>query len=298
MKLREALARFRYNKIPDHLAGEILVKNWADNLVPFVFLIAVIAIFGSLIPGFFTAGSLLDTSRQLGEFLIVVIGLTVVIIGGGIDLSVGSIFALSAFAALSVIYIGEGPVWISFIAAVGMGALFGAFNGFLIGYLRLRAFLTTLVTLIIGRSIYDILIIHYGKQIQSSQAYSDSFDWIGIGTLWGIPVSALIALLFTLIAHSYYALAYWLAYKRCRRSPSLSFQYRYSRATHSVSDLCCLWSSLWRCRLFLCGASFGCRAGLRAWSGITGIDSSSSWRQQPWRRARFNCKGLMGPSQF
>ena len=201
MKIREALTRFRYNRIPDHLAGEILVKNWADNLVPFAFLIVVIVVFGSLIPGFFSTASLLDTSRQLGEFLIVVIGLTIVIIGGGIDLSVGSIFALAAFTALSVIYIGEGPVWLSFVAATGVGALFGAFNGFLIGYLRLRAFLTTLVTLIIGRSLYDILIIHYGKQIQSSQSYSDSFDFMGIGTLWGVPVSALIALVFTMIAH-------------------------------------------------------------------------------------------------
>ena len=201
MTIREALARFRYNRIPDHLVGEMLVKNWADNLVPFVFLIIVVAIFGVLIPGFFTTGSLLDTSRQLGEFLIVVIGLTVVIIGGGIDLSVGSIFALSAFSALAVIYIGEGPVWLSFAAAVAVGAGFGAVNGYLIGILRLRAFLTTLVTLIIGRSIYDILIIRYGKQIQSSQAFSDSFDWLGIGAVWGIPVSALIALVFTVAAH-------------------------------------------------------------------------------------------------
>lgn len=201
MLLREAVTRFRYNRIPTHLVGEILVKNWADNLVPFAFLIAAIAVFGTLIPGFFSAGSLLDTSRQLGEFLLVVIGLTVVIIGGGIDLSVGSIFALSAFAALAVIYIGEGSPWLAFAAAVGAGALFGAFNGYLIGYLRLRAFLTTLVTLIIGRSLYDILIIQFGKQIQSSQFYSDSFDWLGVGSLAGIPVSALIAVVFTLIAH-------------------------------------------------------------------------------------------------
>ncbi|BCP55535.1 ABC transporter permease [Kaistia sp. 32K] len=201
MSLREAVTRFRYNRIPTHLVGEILVKNWADNLVPFAFLVAVIAIFGTLIPGFFSAGSLLDTSRQLGEFLLVVIGLTVVIIGGGIDLSVGSIFALAAFAALAVIYIGEGSPWLAFAAAVGAGGLFGAFNGYLVGYLRLRAFLTTLVTLIIGRSLYDILIIQYGKQIQSSQFYSDSFDWLGVGSLAGIPVSALIALAFTLLAH-------------------------------------------------------------------------------------------------
>ena len=201
MTLRERLTRLRYNKVPDHLLGEILSKSWADNLVPFAFLVVVVAAFGILLPGFFAPSSLLDTTRQLGEFLIVVLGLTVVIIGGGIDLSVGSIFALGAFATLAVIYIAEGPVWLAFLAALGAGALFGALNGFLVGYLRLRAFLTTLVTLIIGRSIYDILITTWGARIQSSPVFNDTFDNIGMGAVWGQPISALIALAFALVAH-------------------------------------------------------------------------------------------------
>src|SRR5215470_19338450 len=100
MTLREQALRLRYNYIPDHLIGEILTKRWTDNAIPFVALVITIAIFGTMIPGFFKPAALSDSTRQLGEFSIVVTGLTIVILGGGIDLSVGTIFALANFAAV------------------------------------------------------------------------------------------------------------------------------------------------------------------------------------------------------
>ena len=99
MTFRERLQAWRYNLVPDHIIGEILTKRWTDNAIPFLALLVTIGVFGTAIPGFFEPFSLLESTRQLGEFLIVVIGLTVVMLAGGIDLAVGSIFALSAFAA-------------------------------------------------------------------------------------------------------------------------------------------------------------------------------------------------------
>ncbi|PIO96729.1 ABC transporter permease [Pleomorphomonas carboxyditropha] len=201
MRLPESLSRLIYNAIPSHLVGEILTKRWADNLVPFLLLAAVIAIFGTAINGFFAPASLLDTTRQLGEFLIVVIGLTIVMLGGGIDLSVGSIYALSVFMSVVGIYLWELPASLALVLAIATGGLCGAFNGVLIGYLRLRAFLTTLVTLIMGRSLYDILIIAWGRELQMSPVLNDRFDYIGTGSLGGLPVSILIAGVFALLAH-------------------------------------------------------------------------------------------------
>ncbi|WP_288200144.1 SMP-30/gluconolactonase/LRE family protein [uncultured Pleomorphomonas sp.] len=201
MRLPESLSRLIYNAIPSHLVGEILTKRWADNLVPFLLLSAVIAIFGTAINGFFAPASLLDTTRQLGEFLIVVIGLTIVMLGGGIDLSVGSIYALSVFMSVVGIYLWELPASLALVLAIATGGLCGAFNGVLIGYLRLRAFLTTLVTLIMGRSLYDILIIAWGRELQMSPVLNDQFDYIGTGSLGGLPVSILIAGVFALLAH-------------------------------------------------------------------------------------------------
>jgi ribose transport system permease protein len=201
MTFRERLQAWRYNLVPDHVIGEILTKRWTDNAIPFLALVVVVAGFGSAIPGFFKLYSLQESTRQLGEFSLVVIGLTVVMLGGGIDLAVGSIFALSAFASVSVFFIFNQPVWLAFAAAMATGAVFGAINGYLIGYLRLRAFITTLVTFIIGRALYDILVVSFGSKIQLSTASSDIWDFIGDGTFAGISIPVLAALILAIITH-------------------------------------------------------------------------------------------------
>jgi ribose transport system permease protein len=207
MTFRERLFRLRYNYIPDHLIGEILTKRWTDNAIPFVAMVAVVAYFGTHIPGFFKASSLSDSTRQLGEFSIVVTGMTIVILGGGIDLSVGSIFALANFAAVGAFFVFDQPVWVACVAAIVTGLVFGCINGYLIGYLRLRAFLTTLVTLIIGRAIFDILIVKYNTAIQTSTASSDIWDFIGdasiFGDLWpnGPSIAVGLAVVIAIAAH-------------------------------------------------------------------------------------------------
>lgn len=201
MDFRERLQRWRYNVVPDHLIGEILTKRWADNAIPFLALVVTVAAFGTAIPGFFKPQALVDSTRQLGEFSIVVTGLTVVMLGGGIDLAVGSIFALATFAAVSVVFIFALPVWMGLAAAILTGAAFGALNGYLIGYLRLRAFLTTLVTFIIGRALFDILVVNYAAQVQLSDVTSELWDFIGDGRIFGVSISILTAILVAVIAH-------------------------------------------------------------------------------------------------
>lgn len=201
MTLKERALRLRYNFIPDHLIGEILTKRWTDNAIPFLALVITVAGFGTAISGFFKPQSLTDSTRQLGEFSIVVTGLTIVMLGGGIDLSVGSIFALSCFSAVGAFFILEQPVWVAFAAALLTGLALGAINGYLVGYMRLRAFLTTLVTLIIGRAVFDILVVDYGTAIQSSFVSSDAWDFIGDDTVFGFSVAVLTAIAIAILAH-------------------------------------------------------------------------------------------------
>ncbi|MCL6691728.1 SMP-30/gluconolactonase/LRE family protein [Pseudomonas sp. R3.Fl] len=201
MSLRERIQAWRYNRIPDHLIGELLTKRWTDNAIPFSVLVATIAIFGSAIAGFFNLTSLQESTRQLGEFSLVVTGLTVVMLGGGIDLSVGSIFALSAFSAVSALFIFDLPVWVALLASIATGAIYGAINGYLIGFLRLRAFITTLVTFIIGRAIYDILVVNYAARVQTSAVSSEVWDFIGDGTLSGLSVAVLAAIAIAVVTH-------------------------------------------------------------------------------------------------
>jgi len=267
MSFKEQALRLRYNFIPDHLIGEILTKRWIDNAIPFLALVITVIGFGTAIPGFFKPTSLSDSTRQLGEFSIVVTGLTVVMLGGGIDLSVGSIFALSCFAAVWSFFILELPLWVAFAAAMAVGLLIGAINGYLVGYMRLRAFLTTLVTLIIGRAIFDILVVDYGTAIQSSMATSDVLDFIGDGTVYGFSVAVITAFVIAILAHIALTRSrpgwHILAVGGSRRS-AFNSGIKVRRTvfmTYVISGLCCgLAGFLIACRLS--GAGPGTGAGL------------------------------------
>ncbi|MCY4050625.1 MAG: SMP-30/gluconolactonase/LRE family protein [Gammaproteobacteria bacterium] len=201
MRSKINLSKLRYNYIPDHILGEILTKRWADNIVPITVFVITVVILTNLIPGFLSPQSLSDAGRQMGEFLIIVCGVSIVMIAGGIDLSVGSIYAICALIAVAVVNLLEWPIPIALMISVLVGASFGAVNGYLIGYLKLRAFLTTLITFVIGRAIYDIALDYLGTPIQLSWVDSALWDFIGDGSVGLIPVSFIFATAVLVIAH-------------------------------------------------------------------------------------------------
>ena len=201
MTFSDTITRWRYRLVPDQLLGEILAKRWIDNAIPLLILVVVALVFGSLIPDFFGAASLANFLRQWGEFAIVVLALTIVMAAGGIDLSVGSVFALGNIIALALISMTSLPVPVVVLATVACGAAVGLVNGVLVGYLRLRAFLTTLVALIIVRAVVDMLLLKYAVTIAAAFPDSDLWFWFGEGAIFGFPVSMVGALVLALTLH-------------------------------------------------------------------------------------------------
>lgn len=194
-------ARWRYRLLPDHIIGEILSKNWIDNAIPFVILLISLVFFGSVVENIFSSYSLMDNGRQVGELLFIVIGMTIVILAGGIDLSVGSTFALATFCALAMFNALMLPLPVIILGTLAVGALIGAVNGFLVGFLRLRAFLTTLVTLIMVRAIFDTLVLKYQVVVTRPTGTSESWYFIGEGDVFGIPFSFFCAAILGVLAH-------------------------------------------------------------------------------------------------
>src|SRR4051794_30981899 len=156
--MQDVLLRFRYRYLPDHLLGAILSKRWTETAIPVILLLVITILLSRAIPGFLTAGGLADTGRQAGEIGFIVFGIALVVIVGGIDLSVGSMFALCDFCALFCLNVLDWPVPAVIVAPGIFGLLLGAINGGLVGYKRLRAFLTTPITLIIYRPSFDLLL--------------------------------------------------------------------------------------------------------------------------------------------
>ena len=205
MSLHTNLVKLRYRYVPDHVLGEILSKKWIDSAIPFVVMVIVVGTFARLIPNFFSIGILAINGRQFGEFGLVCLAMMTVVVSGGIDLSVGSNFALGNFTALFLLnYLGW-PIWAVIPAAIVVCGLVGLFNGFLVGYLRLRAFLTTLVTLIIVRSIVDILLLRYAQAMSLSFASNPFWDFLGLGAVAGFPASFIVLVVVALIAHALFS---------------------------------------------------------------------------------------------
>jgi ribose transport system permease protein len=199
--MRETLTRLRYRYWPDHLLGEILSKRWTETAIPVIFLLIVGFALSQSLEHFLSPASLADTARQAGEIGFIGLGMGLVVIVGGIDLSVGSMFALTDFCALYLLDVLGWPVPAVIIATMVFGALLGAVNGILIGYLRLRAFITTLITLIIYRSTFDLLIQRYSNAIASAFPDIPSWNFIGDGNVFGIPSVALVYIAVAIFGH-------------------------------------------------------------------------------------------------
>jgi len=132
-------------------------KSWIRPLGTLVFVVILASVFsprtadGAII--FWRGANLANVFRQISDTGILAIGMTLVIISGGIDLSVGSLLALSCTvfaAALKQPGILSSPV-IAVSLAVGAAALFGLVNGIVVTGLRLQAFIVTLATMIGSR---------------------------------------------------------------------------------------------------------------------------------------------------
>ena len=201
MQMNKALQKWRYRWFPDHIVGEMLSKNWIDNAIPFVIMLAVISTIGTLLPNFFTGSNISILARQYGELALVVLAMTTVILVGGIDLSVGSNFALGNFMMLYFLNIGNLPVWLAAMLAVLLCGSVGLVNGVLVGYLRLRAFLTTLVTLIIVRAAVDLMLLEHAQTMSMSFYSSPLWDAMGLGGVWIFPFSFVVLTFVAILMH-------------------------------------------------------------------------------------------------
>lgn len=150
-------------------------------------LIIIFAVFAFLSPVFLTVPNLINIMQQSAINAIVALGMTLVIITAGIDLSVGPVAALSAVICASLMVAGV-PVPFAVLGALFCGALYGLFNGFLIAYAGLQPFIVTLGGLSLCRAL--ALIYTGGNPIfgipQSFRAFIN-------GSFLGLPCPIIIA---------------------------------------------------------------------------------------------------------
>jgi len=184
MSAFEQVAKSPVGRVAVELKG--VFRNQAVSM--FVILIALWLVLAFLSPFFFTVDNLFEITLQTAVIAIIGAGMTFVIIAGGIDLSVGSVFACSAVVG-GLVFTATKSLTLALVATGAAGAVFGLANGLLITVLRVPPFIGTLGMMGIARGLALILV--NGVPIYGLERYK----FLGQGKVFQvIPVPTLIVL--------------------------------------------------------------------------------------------------------
>ncbi|WP_434590507.1 ABC transporter permease [Brevibacterium sp. 1718] len=167
------------------------VRAWIANYGVYVALALMVVINAIITPHFLTAANLRLQLIQTAPVLIVALGMAMVIGTKGIDLSVGSVMALSA--AIMPLYIGYGTVP-AILVGIAAGGLSGLMIGALVSYFGIQPIVATLAVLIGGRGLANVI----GGEIKNLS--DPGLAVLGSGSLLGIPYSVLSAVILVLVA--------------------------------------------------------------------------------------------------
>ena len=182
--MKQKIAKFKVRDI-----GALL------SIGPILSLIVLCLIVGSLSDKFFTVLNLINVVKQISCYAVLGIGMTFVIVGGGIDLSVGSQVGLWAVVS-SLIAVNTGSVALAVAVILVLGALVGLTQGWVIATLSLPPFIVTMAAQMVLRGFVTAL-----TNGQPVTVLPDGLRWFGIGHAFGISAPIFICIVLFLIGH-------------------------------------------------------------------------------------------------
>ena len=184
--------------------GRLLIEGRA-----FMALLVVIVVFSILSKNYLTVNNMLTMSSHVAVYALLAMGQLLVILNGGIDLSVGSTLGLSGMVAgflmqgvrLDAFGVIMYPaVWVVVIASCLVGALVGLVNGVLISRLKVAPFVATLGMLYVVRGFALLMTngLTYNDLGGRSDLGNTGFDWLGFNRIAGVPIGVLVMILVAL----------------------------------------------------------------------------------------------------
>ncbi|CDG96349.1 high-affinity D-ribose transport protein (ABC superfamily, membrane) [Xenorhabdus bovienii str. puntauvense] len=170
-----------------------LTKAWLMEQKSLIALLILIVVVSFLSPNFFTLNNLFNILQQTSVNAIMAVGMTLVILTSGIDLSVGSLLALTGAVAASMVSTDVNAL-VAVVAALALGAAIGACTGVIVAKGKVQAFIATLVMMLLLRGVTRV----YTDGSPINTGFSDNaelFGWFGIGRPLGVPAPVWIMLL-------------------------------------------------------------------------------------------------------
>ena len=168
------------------------IIQYLQDYGSFIALIFLVIVIGAISPDFRTVNNFLSLLRQSAINGLIAFGMTCVILTGGIDLSVGSVLALTSIVSAHTIKIGL-PAPLSMLIALIFGIILGTVSGLMVTKSRLQPFIATLITMTGYRGL--TMILSEGKPI-SRLGNNLLLNQIGKGSFLGIPIPVWILIIF------------------------------------------------------------------------------------------------------
>ncbi len=166
----------------------------SQEIVLLIILVAAVLLLSTQTDRFLTVDNILNQGRLLTEVGLVALPMTLIIITGGIDLSVGAIFGLAA-VVLGYTWLNLGfPLELAIIAGIGVGTLAGFINGLFIVRVGVPPLIMTLATLALYRGLAEGI-----SQARSARGYPDWFFQMGQGAFLGVPTQLWLLVVATII---------------------------------------------------------------------------------------------------
>lgn len=165
------------------IKDNFLVAMVRGNAGIIVVLLLIGALLSALSPVFLTADNLISVLRQISNNMDLALGMTLVMILGGIDLSVGSIVAMCGTLTVGFIVTNGLPIWLSIALGLGAGTLCGFMNGFVVSRFKVPAFIVTLSMMNIAKG---VAYVYSGGR--STRIMDEGFTAIGQGYLGFVPL--------------------------------------------------------------------------------------------------------------
>ena len=183
----------------NNFSDSINKKNILETLNKFktgIGLLGLVIILSFLSPYFLTIPNLLNVVRQVSIIAVVSLGMTMVILTGGIDLSVGSMLAFSGAITAGMIVNSGLNVFLAIFIGLAAGTALGLFNGIAVAKAKLPAFIVTLAMMTVARGF--TLIYTNGRPISG---FDETFRFFGAGYIAKIPVPVIIMFLLLFIIY-------------------------------------------------------------------------------------------------
>lgn len=173
------------------------MNKYVRQILPFASLLLLLIVLAAIVPDkFLSVNNFLNVLRRSSVNGIIAVGMTMIIISGGIDLSIGSLLAVSGMLGALVMGkmgMGMDAMLVGTAAGILTGALCGLLNGVMITKLRLAPFIVTLGTMSIFRGVSYVM--------NDGQPYNVAeYSYLGNGIIAGVPVSVILFIVIAIVA--------------------------------------------------------------------------------------------------